>query len=232
MSVSITLKSTVVRSTDAALNLIHHRLIIAVVLFALGLINVLYFHSSRVTVEEPGPVATVAVEVEENQSTPFQVSTAPATVLSKRMQGALDYVTRRYRVSQEALLPVFETAQMAGRARQIDPLLIVAIIGIESGFNPFAESSVGAQGLMQIMPRFHMDKVPAGAGSQPFFDPVVNIEVGVSVLEEAIRRAGGLVPGLQYYAGSTDPDSRYAGKVLAEKQRLEQAAARTAGSSA
>jgi soluble lytic murein transglycosylase-like protein len=149
------------------------------------------------------------------------------------MQGALDYVTRRYRVSQEALLPVFETAQMAGRARQIDPLLIVAIIGIESGFNPFAESSVGAQGLMQIMPRFHMDKVPAGAGNQPFFDPVINIKVGVSVLEEAIRRAGGLVPGLQYYAGSTtDPESGYAGKVLAEKQRLEQAAARSSGSNA
>jgi hypothetical protein len=231
MSVSITLKNTMARSTDAALNLVHHRLIIAAVLLALGLINVFYFHGSRIAAADaPDTIPTVAVSVESKKE-PIEAA-IPAVVLSKRMQGALDYVTRRYRVSQEALLPVFETAQMAGRARQIDPLLIVAIIGIESGFNPFAESSVGAQGLMQIMPRFHMDKVPAGAGNRPFFDPVINIKVGVSVLEEAIRRAGGLVPGLQYYAGSTDPESGYAGKVLAEKQRLEQAAARSTGSNA
>jgi hypothetical protein len=51
----------------------------------------------------------------------------------------------------------------------------------------------------------------------------------VYVLEEAIRRSGGLVAGLQYYAGSSDPEGSYASKVLAEKERLEQAARRGAG---
>ena len=50
--------------------------------------------------------------------------------------------------------------------------------------------------------------------------------VGVKVLEEAIRRQGGLVAGLQQYAGSSDPEGAYAAKVLAEKERLEQAARR------
>ena len=110
----------------------------------------------------------------------------------------------------------------------VNPLLIVAVIGVESGFNPFAESAMGAQGLMQIIPRFHLDKVPDGAGDRPFLDPAINIRIGVNVLEEAIRRRGGLVAGLQYYAGSSDPEGTYASKVLAEKERLEHATRRAA----
>ena len=119
---------------------------------------------------------------------------------------------------------------MIGKERRIDPLLILAIIGIESGFNPFAESALGARGLMQVIPRFHMDKVPAGLGSRHLFDPAVNIRVGVGVLEEAIRRRGGLVPGLQQYAGSSDTEGGYANKVLAEKARMEKAVRRNPGS--
>jgi soluble lytic murein transglycosylase-like protein len=144
------------------------------------------------------------------------------------MQGALDYVKRRYRVSPDAVTPVFEVAQRIGLERRIDPLLIVAIIGIESGFNPFAESPMGAQGLMQIIPRFHQDKLPEGTGEQALLDPAINIRVGVGVLEEAIRRRGSLIGGLQYYAGSSDPEGFYANKVLAEKERLEQASRRNA----
>jgi hypothetical protein len=147
-----------------------------------------------------------------------------AVSLKPHFVGVLDYVKRRYRVSPEAVLPIFEVAELIGRERRIDPLLILAIIGIESGFNPFAESSMGARGLMQVIPRFHMDKVPEGMGVRQLFDPAVNIHVGVRVLEEAIRRRGGLMAGLQYYAGSSDPKGRYAAKVLAEKARLEKAA--------
>ena len=152
---------------------------------------------------------------------------ARASVLSPRMQGALDYVKRRYKVAPEALVPVFEIAQLIGKEMRIDPLLIVAVIGIESGFNPFAESTFGARGLMQVIPRFHRDKVPQGANDSSLLDPVVNIRVGVLVLEEAIRRSGGsLIAGLQQYAGSSDTQGSYANKVLAEKERLEQAARR------
>jgi soluble lytic murein transglycosylase-like protein len=147
-----------------------------------------------------------------------------ATESKPHLVGALEYVKRRYRVSPEAVLPIFEVAELIGQERRIDPLLILAIIGVESGFNPFAESPMGARGLMQVIPRFHMDKVPEGMGVHHLFDPAVNIHVGVRVLEEAIRRRGGLIAGLQYYAGSSDSAGRYANRVLAEKARLEQAA--------
>ncbi|PKO87685.1 MAG: lytic transglycosylase domain-containing protein [Betaproteobacteria bacterium HGW-Betaproteobacteria-10] len=145
--------------------------------------------------------------------------------LSPRMQGALNYVSRRYRVSTEALQPIFATAQTVGRELRLDPLLIVAVIGVESGFNPFSQSVFGAQGLMQVVPRFHLDKLPEEADHQSaFLDPVTNVQVGARVLEESIRRNGGLENGLQQFGGAIkDPARRYSLKVLAEKQRLEQA---------
>ncbi len=109
----------------------------------------------------------------------------------------------------------------------LDPLLIIAVIGVESGFNPFSQSVFGAQGLMQVVPRFHMDKLPEEADRSDFLDPVVNVQVGAKVLKESIRRFGGVEGGLQQFGGNAnDPDRRYAGKVLAEKQRLEQAVQR------
>lgn len=225
MSATITLKHTMARSRGAALNLIQHSLMIAALFIVLGIVNAVLNNTSSVdTLQSVLPELSVLADGAEmlpaTESTP--------AVLSSRMQGALDYVTRRYRVSPEALVPVFEVAQLIGKERRIDPLLIVAIIGIESGFNPFAESAMGARGLMQIIPRFHRDKVPEGAGDGSLLDPLINIRVGVHVLEEAIRRRGGLVAGLQYYAGSSEPEGLYASKVLAEKERLEQAARRNA----
>lgn len=147
--------------------------------------------------------------------------------LSPRMQAALSYVAQRYRVSAAALVPIFTAAQAVGREQHFDPLLIIAIIGIESRFNPLAESSMGAQGLMQVIPRFHQDKLPEGAGESPFLEPVINVQVGALVLEQAVRQHGSLVAGLQQYGGALDDEEHtYANRVLAEKQRLEQASSR------
>jgi hypothetical protein len=147
-----------------------------------------------------------------------------AETLSPKMLIALDYVARRYRVSDEALHPIFATAQSAARELRLDPLLIIAVIGIESRFNPFSQSVVGAQGLMQVMPRYHQDKLPEDAGELPFIDPMTNVQVGAKVLKESIRRFGSLEAGLQQFGGAlNDPERRYSTKVIAELQRLEQA---------
>jgi soluble lytic murein transglycosylase-like protein len=149
------------------------------------------------------------------------------------MTAALDQVAQRYRVSPEALLPAFEAAQSAGRELRLDPLLIIAVISIESRFNPISQSPMGAQGLMQIIPRYHQEKLPKDAGSRAFFDPVTNVQMGARILQEAIQRQGGLMEGLQSYAGAVDDaEQAYANKVIAEKTRLEQAPRRKDGASA
>jgi hypothetical protein len=158
----------------------------------------------------------------------FPRDAEPAThALTPAMRAALENVSQRYRVSADALQPVFEAALSAGSKRQLDPLLIIAVISVESRFNPFSQSPMGAQGLMQISPRYHQDKVPDAAPERPFLDPVTNVNIGAHILQEAIRRQGGLIEGLQYYGGVLDDDDKtYANKVLAEKFRLEQASRR------
>lgn len=158
----------------------------------------------------------------------------PATRnLTPAMTAALDYVVQRYRVSAEALLPVFEAAQSAARERRLDPLLLIAVISVESRFNPFSQSPMGAQGLMQIIPRYHQDKLTSTGAERPFLDPIINVQVGARILQEAIRRQGGLIEGLQAYGGALDDeDQAYAAKVLAEKLRLEQAPRRRDGANA
>jgi hypothetical protein len=145
------------------------------------------------------------------------------TTLTPGMQKALDYVRNRYKVSKEAIHPLFEAIQGIGIERGIDPLLIVAIIGIESGFKPRVKSGTGGHGLMQIIPRFHLDKIPDGLGAKGLMDPVVNVRVGAHILDDAIRRTGSPSAGLQSYNGS-DKKHLFANRVLAEKARLEQTA--------
>lgn len=121
------------------------------------------------------------------------------------MTAALDHVVQRYRMSAEALRPIFEVVHAVAGQHQRDPLL-VAVTSIESRFNPFSESVKGAQGLMQIIPRYHQDKLPSAAAEQPFLDPVSNVRIGAHILHQAIRRQGGLPEGLQYYDGAPDDD--------------------------
>jgi soluble lytic murein transglycosylase-like protein len=166
------------------------------------------------------PAVPAQSEVPGDQAAPAE---QVPTTLSPSMQKALDYVKNRYKVSKEATHPLFEAIQGIGVERGIDPLLIVAIIGIESGFKPRAKSGTGGHGLMQIIPRFHLDKIPDGLGAKGLMDPIVNVKVGTRILDDAIRRTGSPIAGLQSYNGS-DKKHLFANRVLAEKARLEKTA--------
>jgi hypothetical protein len=109
---------------------------------------------------------------------------------------------------------------------KLDPTLILAVMAIESGFNPFAQSPVGAQGLMQVMTQIHSDKYENFGGKMAAFDPLTNLRVGVKVLQECISRAGSMEGGLKYYVGAANiaDDGGYAGKVMAEHARLQMVA--------
>jgi len=118
-------------------------------------------------------------------------------------------------------------AYVAGSATGVDPLLILAVMAVESRFNPFAESDFGAKGLMQVVPRFHLDKLAAHGGEEAVLDPRTNIHVGARILREYVRRTGSLEEGLQLYAGAgDDPTQGYAQKVIAEKRRMADVVAR------
>ena len=132
------------------------------------------------------------------------------------------WLSKKYRVAAEPLSVLVSEAYSLGKRTKLDPTLILAIMAVESSFNPFAQSHVGAQGLMQVMTRVHVDKYESAGGSLTAFDPVTNMRVGVKVLQECIARAGSLEAGLRYYVGAAnlEDDGGYAAKVLAEHERL------------
>jgi soluble lytic murein transglycosylase-like protein len=136
-------------------------------------------------------------------------------------------LAKRYRVSIDATRSLVATAYREGHRVGLDPLLIIAVIAVESRFNPIAESHMGAQGLMQVIPRFHTQHLES-AGTDSVLDPHANIRLGARVLKDYIKSGGTEVAGLQRYNGSTgDGSNAYAVKVLGEKERLQQAVQRT-----
>lgn len=222
------LTPAMLRISSAITVAIRRLLMAAGLLFLVGCVGVLSGHEDFLDgLKVLLPAATAAdTPVADSVSLALEAAADEApprrNELSRPMRQALGYVSKRYRVSNEALVPIFEAAQHSARELGLDPLLIVAVIGVESGFNPFSQSVFGAQGLMQVIPRFHGDKVPEDAGQRPFIDPVTNVQIGSRVLKESIARSGGVIDGLQQFGGAlNDPEKRYSSKVLGEHQRLQ-----------
>ncbi len=146
--------------------------------------------------------------------------------LPQQQAAVAQWLSRRYRVAPEAVGRLVQEAWQVGQRMGIEPTLILAIMAVESSFNPFAQSPVGAQGLMQVMTHVHDDKYEAFGGIRAAFDPVANLRVGVQVLKECIARAGSVEAGLRYYVGAAnlESDGGYAGKVLSEQTHLRMVA--------
>ena len=151
----------------------------------------------------------------------IQVSLGSAAVREQR--AVTEFIAKRYRVATDATAGFVATAYQAGGVWKVDPLLILAVMAVESRYNPVAESNMGAKGLMQVIPKFHLEKLTEHGGEGALLDPHINIQVGAQILREYMRRFGETETALQMYAGAFDePNSSYAFKVLAERSRLEQ----------
>jgi hypothetical protein len=154
-----------------------------------------------------------------------RVTAAEPKALPKEQANVAFWLSRKYRVAPEPLSVLVAEAYEIGQKARLDPTLILAVMAIESRFNPFAQSPVGAQGLMQVLTRVHTDKYEDFGGQLAAFDPVSNLRVGVRVLQECIKRAGSIEGGLRLYVGAVTTDGRwYIDKVMAEHQRLQSVA--------
>jgi hypothetical protein len=170
---------------------------------------------------EPVVVDPLAAELSEPDAIARATASDPKE-LSRQQAAVANWLSRRYHVAPEPVSRLVQEAWSVGQKASLDPTLILAIMAVESSFNPFAQSAVGAQGLMQVMTKIHNDKYEAFGGNHAAFDPVTNLRVGVQVLKECISRAGSLEAGLRFYVGAANQadDGGYAGKVLSEQSML------------
>ena len=123
------------------------------------------------------------------------------------------------RLTTEAARKIVLTTMAASHAAGLDPILILALIKIESNFDPKAVSSAGAIGLTQITPFWHADK---GVTAKSALNPEFNINAGVKILVEYLGwHKGDLRKALLQYNGSLNiKGAKYADNVLSMKAKI------------
>jgi soluble lytic murein transglycosylase-like protein len=168
------------------------------------------------------PVVDTSNEIEAEPGAIDRATAANPRDLPKQQAALAYWLSKKYRVAPEPVSALVAEAYEVGAKTKIEPALILAVMAIESGFNPFAQSPVGAQGLMQVMTNIHSEKYEPSGGKFAAFDPVTNLRVGVKVLQDCIARAGSVEGGLRQYVGATSDatEGGYSAKVMAELQRL------------
>ncbi len=174
------------------------------------------------------------IQTSEAATQPETVANNPLTDEERKLVGTAAeqkrvtaWIAKRYRVATDATDMLVSAAYLNAKEMKLDPLLILAVMAIESRFNPFAESPVGAQGLMQVMSKIHKDKFEDHGGIKAALNPVANIKVGSMILKEYVRRGGSVEAGLKMYVGAAamETDYGYGAKVLSEYRRLQMVAA-------
>lgn len=151
----------------------------------------------------------------------------PVPALDREQQNVARFIARSYRVTLESTSEFVHHAYRAARDLKVDPLLVLAVMSVESSFNPQAQSHAGAQGLMQVLTRVHVEKFLPFGGIAAAFDPVANIRVGSAILKEYLTREGTVEGALKSYVGAAlaEHDGGYGLKVLNARERIAAAAA-------
>ena len=138
------------------------------------------------------PMAAHPIASATTEAAPAPLTAEEKAMLGnkKQQQFVTTWLSKRYRVAGDAANMLVSTAYGTARDIKLDPLLILAVMAIESGLNPFAESPVGAQGLMQVMSKVHHAKFEQMGGAKAALNPAANIRVGAEILKEYVKRGG------------------------------------------
>lgn len=152
----------------------------------------------------------------------------PALTSLSAQRNLARFISNRYRISRDEVSQLVGFAFKTGDETGVDPLLLIAVISVESSFDPQARSAQGAQGLMQVHTKVHIDKFEPFGGAEAAFEPLPNIRVGAKILKEYLRREGTVEGALKSYVGAANlsSDGGYGAKVLKERERLAAAARR------
>ncbi|MBS1187462.1 MAG: lytic transglycosylase protein [Burkholderiaceae bacterium] len=191
---------------------------------------------SKATVEQNAELTRLSSMVSAPAAVAASASAKPAAVAAedakpyigneRQQRWVTSWLAKRYRVASDAANMLVSAAYTTAVETKLDPLLILAVIAVESRFNPFAESPMGAQGLMQVMSKVHKDRFDDHGGVKAALNPVANIKVGSQILKEYVERGGSVEAGLKGYVGAAalDTDYGYGAKVLSEYRKLKEVA--------
>ncbi|MEZ5657504.1 MAG: lytic transglycosylase domain-containing protein [Burkholderiaceae bacterium] len=137
-----------------------------------------------------------------------------------------EFLARYYRRARKPIDGYVAYAFEAGQEHGVDPLLISAIMSIESSLNPKAHSNKGAKGLMQVLVAVHTEKYEPYGGVGKAYDPRASVMVGARIISDMISRTGTVEGALKHYVGAANlkSDGGYGAKVIRMRDRIWHAA--------
>lgn len=167
------------------------------------------------------PISHLADRIPTSKIDP-QALDSKLMVSIQNQRAVADFFEKKYKLDRAKIEEYVSNTVLIAKEVNIDPVLLLAVISVESNFNPLIKSHAGAEGLMQVMTAIHKDKYALYGGATDAVKPEVNIRVGAYILKYLIATSGSLRNGLKYYVGAANAenDGGYADKVMAERNRL------------
>ena len=181
----------------------------------------------------PAPVERPAPAVVVSAPAPPAAVVQPLDVIEARL------LARARSLSAEEVANLAEAIRAEAARFELAPDLVLAVIEVESQFDAFAVSPMGAMGLMQILPSTGEALAErydhSWDGARTLFDPVANVRLGIAYLAELRSRFGPWPTALAAYnwgpgaigrritAGDPIP-AGYAQRVLSTRKRRAEAA--------
>jgi len=163
--------------------------------------------ASPLSIATPIQAAAISIDpipVLEEAALPVVEEALVPVALSPQVAAIADYLQGRdMGLSETETEELASTIDEEARAHRFEPGLVLAVIHVESGFDPFAVSSAGAFGLMQILPATGKELADRlgvhWKGTPTLFDPITNVKLGVAYLEELRDRFGDIRTALAAY---------------------------------
>jgi soluble lytic murein transglycosylase-like protein len=122
----------------------------------------------------------------------------------------------QFRVAPLESMKIARAVLIEADRHAISPVLLLAVMSVESSFDRYAVSIAGARGLMQILPAAHPQLI---AGTTDLSDPAINVRIGSTILRGYLDESGGdLDAALLRYSGG---GRGYARRVVLRMQRLD-----------
>jgi soluble lytic murein transglycosylase-like protein len=117
-----------------------------------------------------------------------------------RKQAIASYLAAKYRQHKEVVRSYVDLAwHESEKHPDVPPEMVLAIMTKESSLISTAKSSYGAQGLMQVVRRWHPEKL---SKQESLLDPRVNVRVGTQILQQYIKEKGQIEQALAKYSGN------------------------------
>ncbi|HEY3598632.1 MAG TPA: lytic transglycosylase domain-containing protein [Paraburkholderia sp.] len=130
---------------------------------------------------------------------------------------------KQFRVTRSDSMRIAQAVLTEANRYAMSPMLLLAVMSVESGFDRHAVSSVGARGLMQILPAAHPRLL---AGVRDLSDPAINVRIGSAILRDYIDAADGdLEAALRRYSGGS---RGYARRVVLRMHHFDESLPATA----